>query len=207
MHVEKPLADVVGALTDVGVSEDADPCARIYALAELKAEAEADAARLRAERNDARSILASAGIDLTAELRPFRALAECICDLAEERDAALLGLKAARIKAELWETCLAALDEVFQIDSTRPAPILPQFCAPGESKIEAIKKLAHAYLDAIAQRDAPMERLVEFRPTCPTRPSGPTLRLVAELPCHILREAAAPHPHNPERWEESDASE
>ena len=44
-----------------------------------------------------------------------------------------------------YKRALACVDRVFQEDSTKPPPILPDFCKLGDDKFEAVIHLAEAY--------------------------------------------------------------
>lgn len=63
---------------------------------------------------------------------------------------------------QLGTEALDAVDRVFQVDSTKPPPLLPDFLLAGESKFGGVVKLAEAYLElrkAFDQRRADCDRL------------------------------------------------
>lgn len=63
-------------------------------------------------------------------------LAEEVAELERERD----------MYRELHRHSLNCVDRVFQADSTKSAPLLPDFLQYGDDKFEGVIKLAEAYL-------------------------------------------------------------
>jgi hypothetical protein len=57
----------------------------------------------------------------------------------------------------LYHVAINAADRVFQVDSTKPPPLLPDFLKLGDCKFEGVVKLAEAYLELQAKLAAVSE--------------------------------------------------
>lgn len=86
------------------------------------------------------------GVDETAT-RAVAALASAESQLAaaQAENERLRGELA--MYKQLFEHSLSCVDRVFQIDSTKPEPLLPDFLSAGECKFRGVVKLAEAYVE------------------------------------------------------------
>lgn len=59
----------------------------------------------------------------------------------------------------LYDVAISAADRVFQVDSTKPPPLLPGFLQLGDCKFEGVVKLAEAYKELQAKLAAATEEI------------------------------------------------
>lgn len=78
-----------------------------------------------------------------------------------EREAERAELEHLRQYKELYRVALDCVDRVFQTCTTIPEPVLPNFCALGESKFTAVVRLAETYVAQEAELATLRARLAE----------------------------------------------
>ena len=94
---------------------------------------------------------------------------------------------------EMVEKCFNAtweyLDSVFQVDSTKPPPLLPNYCQLGERKDAAVIRLAKDYI-AMREHISRLEELVRRMRKHPGQPCGCMACRIADKDTDALLAAA-----------------